>query len=148
MADMIVQRARFAAASAGSASVWLIVHQTFLWQGWSWLYESTEANADNTLDFVISFGVSATFTNLFANGNANGLLDTSAILTPNTKMGNAASGGATAIAVTVVNYGVTPTAAQAAETRVAAGNTLRTVSTTAGTGTVPGLSIDSFGTYV
>lgn len=108
----------------------------YQWRGWCWLYESTEANADNTVDFVIDYGVSATFTALFTNGNANGLLDTGAILTPFTNMGNAAGAGQTAIAVT-------PTV-----TRLATGQVVRHTPTTAGTGTVPATQFISYGVWL
>lgn len=108
----------------------------YQWRGWFWLYETAEANTDNTLDFVIDNGVSATFTALFTNGNANGLLDTGAILTPFTNMGNAASGGATAIAVT-------PTV-----TKLAVATTVRHNTTTAGTGTIPALQMGSYGVFL
>lgn len=129
---------RTAAASAGTTTQWLPVlgEQAWLFVGWSWLYETTEANADNTLDFTLDFGTSASFTALFANGNANGLLDTSAVLTPNHNKGNPGSGGGAAIAVT-------PTVA-----RVPFDNMVRCVLVTAGTGTVPAIQMAIEGYYI
>lgn len=129
---------RTAAASAGTTTQWMPVlgEQAWLFVGWSWLYETTEANADNTLDFTLDYGTNTTFTALFANGNANGLLDSGAILTPLHNKGNAASGAGAAIAVT-------PTVA-----RVAFDNLIRCVLVTAGTGTVPAIQMAVEGYYI
>lgn len=135
-ADISIIHFEKAAAAAGTTTLYKIVPQTFMFTGWSWAYETTEANADNTFDFDISFGVSASFTALFTNGNPNGLLDTGAVLTPFTNMGNAVAGGGAAIAVT-------PTVA-----RVAAGNVIRATMVTAGTGTVPLIHLDVIGLFV
>lgn len=135
-ADIAIFNFQKPAAAAGTVTLWHIVPQTFIFTGFSWMYETTEANADNTFDFTIDSGTSATFTALHTNANAVGLLDSSAVLTPNTDKGNAAAGGGAAVAVT-------PTSA-----RVAAGQVLRVVMVTAGTGTVPLIHLDVLGYFV
>lgn len=134
--------ARTAAALAGTTYVWFPMPgkgtltaegpQAAIFIGWSWLYETTEANADNTLDFVIDYGANTTFTALFTNGNACGLLDTGAVLTPFINAGSAASGGGAAVDQTVT------------QTRVPLGTTatvVRCTFVTAGTGTIPAIQI-------
>lgn len=121
-----------AAASAGTGTTYHPVgSRPFLFQGFAWLYETTEANADNTLDFVIDYTTDGggAYTELFTNANAVGLADTSAVLTLNSNKGNAASGGGAAVAVT-------PT-----EARVPANAVIRVRLVTAGTGTVPAVQM-------
>ncbi len=128
---------QYAAASAGTVNEYLLTgDRVFLVDSLFWMYETTEANADNTLDFALDYSIAgAAFVSIFANGNPNGLLDTSAVLVKNTNLANAASGGATAIAVTV-------------DVRIPANAVLRFTSVTAGTGTVPVHHLGISGHYV
>ena len=112
-------------------------HNAFLCQGFFWLYETTEANADNTVDFTSTFGAAGTGTNIFVNANANGLLDTGAPSTVFTNRRDAASGGAAAAA-----------AANPANVRVPAGNAIQITIVTAGTGTIPAVQVGIYGSYV
>ena len=129
-----VFRSLITAATAGAQSRYFAVTQTFYFQGFCWFYESTEANSDNTLDFVIDYTTDGTnFTTLHTNANAVGFLDTGAPLVVFENMGNAGSAGGAAVAVT-------PTGA-----RVPAGATLRVTCTTAGTGTIKAMQFDVFG---
>ncbi len=128
---------RAAAASAGTATSYRAVNQAFYFTDFSWFYESTEANADNTLDFVIDYTEDGTnYTALYTNGNAMGLGDTGAALNLNENIADAASGGATGVSVT-------PTVV-----RVPKGAVLRCRLTTAGTGTVPAIQFDVIGQQV
>jgi hypothetical protein len=134
----------FAAAAAGTVNKWRGVPAYrggavggYQWRGFYWLYETAEANVDNTLKLEVAQGVSATFTAIQALGtNAMGLLDTGAILTPFTNINGAASGGAAGAAVT-------PTV-----TRVAVATSIRHQAVTAGTGTLPALQIGSYGVFI
>lgn len=142
--DIVPFISEFAAASAATVNKWKPIPQyrastngAYQWRGFFWLYETTEANADNTLKLAVAQGVSATFTDIQALGtNAMGLLDTGAILTPFTNINGAASGGAAGAAVT-------PTV-----TRVAVAQALRHQGVTAGTGTVPALQVGSYGVFL
>ena len=110
-----------------------------MFEGFVWGYESTEANSDNTLDFIITYDSAedGTFaTTVHTNANANGLLDTAAVGEFVTNFGDAAIAGGAAIAVT-------PT-----RTRIPAGQTVRVALTTAGTGTVPAIMFAIFGHWV
>lgn len=107
--------------------------------GFAWLYEATEANADNTIDPVIDYGLSATFVSLFTNANANGLLDTGAILTQFINKGNAVAAAGAAVDVAVT------------QTRIpigTVGNIIRITTVTAGTGTVPATQVSAIIKYV
>jgi len=130
--------ARAAAASAGTTQTYTqTLNRPAIFQGWAFTYESAEANTDNTLDFAIAYTTDGSnFTTLFANGNAVGLLDTGVPLVSQVNKGDAASGGAAATAVT-------PT-----EARIPAGATIRTTIVTAGTGTIPAVSVDTQVIYV
>lgn len=138
----VVMSKQRAAASAGTLYMYYSVPVPFMFEGFAWGYQTAEANTDNTLDFVIERDqdkdgtFDATGDAIFTNGNANGLLDTTALGKMVTNMGNAASGGATAIAVT-------PT-----RTRIAAGETIRVTLVTAGTGTIPAINFDIIGKYL
>ena len=143
---------RIAAASATTAYVYVPVpdnatnsttlgasHSAFLFEGFVWGYETTEANSDNTIDFVITYDSAedGTFaTTLHTNANAIGLLDTAAVGEFVTNFGDAAIAGGAAVAVT-------PTRA-----RVPAGQTIRVAITTAGTSTVPAIMFAVFGHWV
>lgn len=110
-----------------------------LFVGWSWMYEATESAADNTTDFVIEYGLSATFVALFTNGNPNGFLDTGAILTQFINNGNAASSGAAGIDVAVT------------QTRIplnTVGNIIRITSVNAGTTSVSATQVSALIKYV
>lgn len=110
-----------------------------LFVGWSWMYEATESATDNTTDFVIEYGLSATFTSLFTNGNPNGFLDTGAILTQFINNGNAASSGGAGIDVAVT------------QTRIplnTVGNILRITTVNAGTTSVSATQVSAFLKYV
>lgn len=138
-------RVTAAAASAGTTTTYFNVGpNAFLVKGFSWMYESTEANADNTLDFTIAYTVDGTnFTTVYANGNANGLLNTAAPLVPVTNYGDAASGGAAAIDLSAKfdpTYYTT--------NRIPAAAVLRVVTVTAGTGTIPAYQFNVFGSDI
>jgi len=141
-ASLATLRASTAAASAGTLYLYYAIPVPFRFEGFSWGYQTAEANTDNTLDFVISRDqdkdgtFDATGDAMFTNGNANGLLDSMALGRMRTNFGNAASGGATGIAVT-------PTV-----TRVDAGETIRVTVVTAGTGTVPAINFDIHGHWL
>lgn len=82
-----------------------IANRPFIVHGYAWFYEATEANADNTIDFAFDWTLDGTtFTGdvlggvIKANGNANGLADTGTLLTVFDRRGDAASGGAAALA--------------------------------------------------
>ena len=131
-----------AAASAGTVYLYFPLPAPFMFEGYSWSYQTAEANTDNTLDFVIACDVTdadGTFDGasdtLFANANANGLLNTSAIGVSNVNKGNAAIAGGAAVAAV-------PTRA-----RVATG-TIRVSVVTAGTGTVPGINFALIGKFL
>lgn len=130
--------ARAAAASAGTTTVYVPTgSRPLLFNGFNWLYESSEANTDNTFDWAIAYATDGTtFTTLYANGNANGLLDSSAVLVQNVNKGDAASGGGAAIAVT-------PTQA-----RIPANAVVRFTLVTAGTGTIPAVQLTADCIYV
>lgn len=126
-----------AASAAAAAARYFPVDQPFLFTDYSWMYATTEANADNTLDFVADYTVDGTnFISLQTNANAVGLLNTSAPLVTNINAGNAASGGGAAVvaAPTVV--------------RVPAGAVIRVILTTAGTGTIPAIQFNVVGQFV
>ena len=128
---------RAAAATAATSTQYKTVEQTFLFTDYQWMYETTEANADNTLDWVVDYTVDGTnFISLVTNANAVGLLNTSAPLVGNINSGNAASAGVAGVvaAPTVV--------------RVPAGAVIRVALTTAGTGTVPAIQFDVIGQSV
>ena len=132
-----VYSVRAAAAAAATSTQYKTVEQTFLFTDYQWMYETTEANADNTLDWVVDYTVNGTdFISLVTNANAVGLLNTSAPLVGNINSGNAASAGTAGVvaAPTVV--------------RVPAGAVIRVALTTAGTGTVPAIQFDVIGQSV
>ena len=133
---------RAPAASAGTVTVFIPIpaaheHQAFKCTGFFWLYETTEANADNTLDFNITHGAAGTGTTVYTNVNPNGLLDTGAPSTCFTNRRNAASGGAAAAA-----------AADPGEIRIPAGDTIQMTIVTAGTGTVPAVQLGLHGSFI
>lgn len=137
-AGLVVITKEQAAASAATTYLYYPIPVAFRWEGFSWSYQSAEANTDNTLDFVIEADAASAGswgTTLFTNGNPNGLLDTSAVGVERTNYGNAASSGATAIAVT-------PTVARVA------GTTIRVTVITAGSGTVPAINFSIIGHYL
>lgn len=128
---------RAAAASAATATSYLPVAQTFLFTDFQWMYESTEANADNTLDFVLDYTTDGTnYTALYTNANPMGLLNTGAPLVGFTNYADAASSGATGVVVT-------PTVV-----RVPANAIIRCRLTTAGTGTIPAVQMNVIGQQV
>ena|SRR3990167_6332486 len=136
--DMAVMLASQAAASAATTYLYYPVPVPFRFEGYAWSYQTVEANADNTLDFVIEYDSAndGTFaTALHTNANACGLLNSSAIGEWNVNFGNAASGGGAAVAAV-------PTAA-----RVTAGS-IRVTVVTAGTGTVPGINFAIMGKWL
>lgn len=141
--DIAIMLTVHAAASAGATSKYNGVPAYrggtmggYQWRGFFWLYETTEANADNTLDFVLDYGVLATFVALHTNANAVGLLDTGAILTPFTNIGNAGSAAGAGVAVTPV------------VAKVPVNNVIRHTLTTGGTGTVPAIQMGSYGVFL
>ena len=128
---------RAAAASAATDTQYKTVEQTFLFTDFQWMYETTEANADNTLDFVLDYTVDGTnFTALYTNANPMGLLNTGAPLVGFTDYADAASSGTTGVAVV-------PTVV-----RIPANAVLRSRLTTAGTGTVPAIQMSVIGQFV
>jgi len=128
---------RAAAASAATDTQYKVVEQTFLFTDFQWMYETTEANADNTLDFVLDYTTDGTnFTALYTNANPMGLLNTGAPLVGFTDYADAASSGATGVAVT-------PTVA-----RIPANAIIRCRLTTAGTGTIPAVQMNVIGQSV
>lgn len=136
------------AASAATANLYLpivddtnsgVSHKAFLFVGYFWGYNTVEANADNTLDFVITSdsALDGTFaTTVHTNANAFGLLDSAAIGAYETDTGNAAIAAGAAVAVS-------PT-----QLRIPAGQTVRVALTTAGTGTVPAVTFGIYGYWV
>lgn len=120
-----------AAAAAGTVSKYRTLDKKFRFKGWTWMYESTEANADNKVDFVIDYTTDGTnFTTLYSNGNPQGLLNTSAPLVGNINTGSGVTDGGAGVVQT-------PT-----EAEVAAGAVLRVTVVTAGTGTIPAIQVD------
>lgn len=120
-----------AAATAGTVYQYYPVPVVFEFEGFSWCYTTTEANADNTFDFVIEYdsaGDGTFATALHTNANAVGLLDSAAVGQFLTNKGNAAAGGGAAVAVT-------PTKA-----RIPAGASIRVTVIRAGTGTIPAIN--------
>ena len=133
---------RSPAASAGTVTAFFPIpaadeHNAFLCTGFLWLYETTEANADNTLDFTSTHGAAGTGTNIFVNANPNGLLDTGAASTVFTNRRDAASSGAAAAA-----------ASNPDNVRVPAGDVIQIVMVTAGTGTIPAVQVGIYGTFI
>lgn len=140
--DIYLITGRAAAAVAGTVNTFHPVpvsdeHQAFLAEGFFWMYETAEANTDNTLDFDITFGAAGTGTTIFTNVNPNGLLDTGAAATLFTNRRDAASSGAAAAA-----------AANPANVRVPGDNTIRIQIVTAGTGTIPAIQVGIYGKWV
>lgn len=141
-APVVLGPVQVAAASAGTQYAYFPLPVPFRFEGFAWSYDTAEANADNTLDFVIAQDAAdddgtfdGTGDTLHTNANAVGLLNTSAIGVTNTNKGDAASGGGAATAVT-------PTAA-----RCDAG-TIRVAITTAGTGTIPAINFSIIGKFL
>jgi hypothetical protein len=136
---MAVLVAEIAAASAGTVAAFIPMPVPFWWEGWCWGYRTTEANADNTLDWALGSDGDddGTYDNavLYTNGNPNGLLDSTAVGRFEYNTGDAASGGGAAIAIT-------PTAQ-----RIGA-FTVRANLITAGTGTVPAIMFGIIGKYL
>lgn len=134
--------ARAPAASAGAVTSYLATAQRpFMCHGYSWFYESAEANVDNELYFNIAYSTDGTnFTDVIdvANATAPGLLNTSAPLVVNDRRGNAASEGAAAAAVDT-DFG---------PVRIPAGAVIRFTLTTEGTGTIPACNVQLDGAYV
>lgn len=130
-----VYEARKLAAAAGTLIVGEPVgNRPVFIKGWGWLYEAAEANADNTLDFAIEYTTDGVaYTTIFVNGNANGLLDTSAVLLANNLKGSAAAPGGAAVAQSF------------SPIRVPANATIRFTVVTAGTGTIPGVVVYAYG---
>lgn len=127
--------AKKAAATAGTATVYeLVGDRPVSIKGFQWAYESTEANADNTLDFAIEYSTDGSaWTAIKVNGNPNGLLNTGAVLDVFDKMADAASGGGAAVAAAF-----TPV-------RVPANAIIRFTIITAGTGTIPAILLAAYG---
>ena len=148
-------RFRTAAASAATDTQYLPVSdyvgtsvlaepaRAFLASGFSWMYESTEANADNTIDFVIDYTTDgSTYTTIHTNANTVGLLDTSAILTMNTMIGDAAIAAAAGVAIVRLSGSAS---AALPNVRVPGEAVIRYRMTTAGTGTIPAIQFVLFG---
>lgn len=138
MADFQTFNVRAIAAVAGTQTLYLPVPNTFIVQGYGWFYESAEANVDNTLDFAIETATDgSTFTEVKANANPNGLLDSAAVLVfLNRKADAAISGGA---AVDTPAF---------AEVTLAANSVLRFTIVTAGTDTIPAINLCVYGRQV
>jgi len=139
-ADLTVLMGQTAAAAAGALNLYYPMIVPFRFMGFCWGYQTAEANADNTIDFVIASDgdFDGTFDNptLHTNANTCGLLDSAAIGEILVNMGDAAGAAGAAVAVT-------PTQA-----RVVAGGTIRAVLTTAGTGTVPAINFGIIGYWL
>ena len=137
--DISVLSGQIAAASATTAYVYFPIVAPFRFVGYAWSYQTAEANTDNTLDFVLTsdsaFDASWA-TTLHTNANAFGLLDSAGVGETMVNFGNAASGGAAAVAAA-------PT-----EARLAQGATIRAALVTAGTGTVPAINFHVFGYWL
>ena len=148
-------RVRTAAASAATDTQYLPVSThagtatltggatVFLAEGFAWMYETTEANSNNTVDWLLDYTTDGTnFTVIHTNANPNGLLDSAAPLVTLTMMGDAASSGAAAAAVTRLSGS---SSASSPNVRVPGNATLRFATITAGTGTVPALQTILYG---
>lgn len=142
--DITRIESRFAAAAAGTVNQWQALPdpgaghaQAFLAEGFYWYYETTEANADNTMDFNITYGAAGTGTTVFTNANANGLLDTGAVLNVFTNRRDAA-----------IAAGAAAAASDPADVRIPVGNQIQFTLVTAGTGTVPAIVLGIYGKYV
>lgn len=137
-------RLEIAAASAGTVTKYDLIDRAVNIKSIMWTYESTETNADNTVDYKLDYTTDGTnFTTVFDNINPNGLLETAAPLVNNVNKGNAASSGVAGADLT--------TTFQAESTvgstyRVPAGATLRFAVVTAGTGTVKAMDFVIVGT--
>lgn len=131
-----------AGASAGTTYLYFPVVAPFQFEGFAWTYLSTEANADNTFDFVIGRDIDkdGTFNNandvIHTNANAVGLGDSGGAGQAQINKGDAGSGGGAATAVT-------PT-----PVRVTEGETIRVTMVRAGTGTVPAIKFQILGHYL
>ena len=141
-ADFTVLRSRIAAASAATVNMFYGLPARFKFVGFEWNYETTEANADNTIDFVITRDQDkdgthdATGDTIHTNANTCGLLDSAAVGQFRFNRGNAASAAGAAVAVT-------PTAVDIDD-----GETIRVAMTTAGTGTVPAINFNIVGYWL
>ena len=149
-------RFRTAAASAATDTQYLPISdyagtsvlaepaRAFLASGFSWMYESAEANTDNTIDFVIDYTTNGggAYTTIHTNANTVGLLDTSAELTMNTMIGDAAIAAAAGVAIVRLSGS---SSAALPNVRVPGDAVLRYRMTTAGTGTVPAIQFVLFG---
>jgi len=138
MADFQVLNVRVPAATAGTQIAYLPVPNTFIVQGYGWFYESAEANVDNTLDFAIEQATDgSSFTEVKTNANANGLLDTAAVLAFVNRKADAAVAGQTAVNTPAF-----------AEVTLVANSVLRFTIVTAGTGTIPAIHLCVYGRQV
>lgn len=118
----------------------------FLAEGFSWMYASTEANADNTIDFVVDYTQDGSnYTTIHTNANTVGLADTGTILTPFTMIGDAAIAAAAGVAITRLSGS---TSAALPNVRVPGESVIRFRMTTAGTGTVPAIHFTLYGHWV
>ena len=126
-----------AAAAATSTTYQPVGERPFICKSFEWFYESTEANADNTLDWAITYTVDGTtFVVVLTNANAVGLLNTASPLVSQKDMGDAVASGGAAVAKT------------APSVRIPANAIVRFVIVTAGTGTIPAVQAILSGWYV
>lgn len=130
--DKRIYTARAAAATAGTVQVYVMNGPTkFRFEGYSWMYESTEANADNTFDWVVAYTTDGSaFTTIVSNGNPIGLADTGVALLTYRNRKDPGAGGGAALA------SATPAAVE-----VPANAVLRFTLVTAGTGTIPAVQL-------
>ena len=140
--DITIIEKRFAAAAAGTVNQWASLPNVdsalaFLAEGFFWYYETAEANADNTMDFNITYGPVGTGTTIFTNANPNGLLNTGALLALFTNRRDAASSGEAAAA-----------ASDPADVRIPVNTQLQFTLVTAGTGTIPAIVLGIYGKYI
>ena len=153
--DFTEFRFRTAAASAATDTQYLPISdyvgtsvlaepaRAFLASGFSWMWEGSEGNADNTIDFVIDYTTDGTnYTTIHTNANTIGLLDTSAAQVVNTMIGDAAIAAAAGVAIVRLSGSAS---AALPNVRVPGDAVLRYRMTTAGTGTVPAIQFVLFG---
>lgn len=139
----------FAAATQGTVSKYRSISVPFLFEGWDFMYETTEANADNTVTVAIAFTIDGSnFTTLKAvNSNTAGLGDSGAALLPFRNPSNPASAGVAWGAESSPTDVRVPVTSATYATAIAPA-TVRVTLITAGTGTIPAIQVNVYGKFL
>jgi hypothetical protein len=146
--DISVIETNVAAAAAGTVNTFHVIPDTytagngsaraFVVTDFFWKYDTTEANADNTFDYDVTYGAVGTGTDILTEPtNPIGLLDTGAPATAFVNRGGTGAAGAAADAAAAITA-----------VRVPVGNVIRVQIVRAGTGTVPAMTLGLVGYWV